>query len=82
MIMGFQTRLTTHFFFYQHKQLLIHDSDIMHIDVFANNVDFLSVYKKNHKVYLRDVRSGDTRDHLQWNWVAGRPITNLYRSSR
>lgn len=42
----------------------------------------VSVYRKNDKIYLRDVRNGETRDHLQWNRVNGRPIANLYRSSQ
>jgi hypothetical protein len=42
----------------------------------------VSVYKKNHKVYMRDIRGTETRDFTDWRWVAGRPVTNLYRSSR
>ena len=42
----------------------------------------VSVYKKNHKIYMRDTQSGETREFRQWRWVAGRPIVNLYRSSR
>ena len=42
----------------------------------------VSVYKKNHKVYMRETRDGETRDFTEWHWERGRPITNLYRSSR
>lgn len=42
----------------------------------------VSVYKKNHKIYIRDTQAGQTVDFTTWDWVAGRPITNLYRSSR
>lgn len=42
----------------------------------------VSVYKKNHKIYMQDIRSGETRNFTQWHWIGGRPITNLYRSSR
>jgi hypothetical protein len=41
-----------------------------------------SVYKENHKIYIRDIQAGQTREHRQWHWVDGRPINNLYRSNR
>ncbi len=40
----------------------------------------VSVYKKNHKIYMRDTQGGETREHRDWRWIAGRPIANLYRS--
>ncbi|MDF1849616.1 MAG: hypothetical protein P1U85_02200 [Verrucomicrobiales bacterium] len=42
----------------------------------------VSVYRKNHKVYMRETRQGETRDFTEWHWENGRPITNLYRASR
>lgn len=42
----------------------------------------VSVYKKNHKIYLREVRTGRTTDSTTWRWVNGRPIANVFRSSR
>jgi hypothetical protein len=45
-------------------------------------VHAVSVYRKNHKIYCRDIWNGETRDFSEWHWVHGRPITNLYRSSR
>jgi hypothetical protein len=42
----------------------------------------VSVYGKNHKIYIRDTQHGKTHEHRQWNWTAGRPIVNLYRSNR
>lgn len=42
----------------------------------------VSVYSKNHKIYMRDSQGGETREHRDWRWVSGRPITNLYRSVR
>jgi hypothetical protein len=42
----------------------------------------VSVYSKNHKIYMRDIRGSQTRDFRDWRWIGGRPITNLYRSSR
>ncbi|MBB3209203.1 hypothetical protein FHS27_005041 [Rhodopirellula rubra] len=41
-----------------------------------------SVYKKNHKIYMLDTQAGETREHRDWHWIFGRPITNLYRSVR
>jgi hypothetical protein len=45
-------------------------------------VHAVSVYKKNHKIYMRDTQAVQTREHGQWHWVAGRPISNLYRSNQ
>ncbi|MEM7010910.1 MAG: glycosyl hydrolase family 28-related protein [Verrucomicrobiota bacterium] len=42
----------------------------------------VSVYKKNHKIYMRDTQAGETREFREWRWQAGRPLTNLYRSSK
>jgi hypothetical protein len=42
----------------------------------------VSVYRKNHKVDMRETRQGETRDFTEWHWENGRPITNLYRASR
>jgi hypothetical protein len=42
----------------------------------------VSVYNKNHKIYMCDTQRGETREHRQWHWVSGRPISNLYRSSQ
>ena len=42
----------------------------------------VSVYKKNHKIYIRDTQRGDTVENANWHWVSGRPLTNLYRSDR
>ncbi len=52
-----------------------HNSDI-------SLVHGVSVYKKNHKIYLQDTQGNATRNSLQWDWVSGRPLTNLYRSTR
>lgn len=41
----------------------------------------VSVYKKNHKIYIRDTQRGDTREFTEWRWIGDRPIANLYRSS-
>lgn len=42
----------------------------------------VSVYKKNHKVYIRDTQHGETIDVTAWHWDTGHPIVNLYRSER
>ena len=54
----------------------------LNIDSDLSLIHGVSVYKKNHKIYCRDVRDGETRDFRTWHWKTGRPITNLYRSSR
>ncbi len=41
----------------------------------------VSVYKKNHKIYLQEIRNGRTTDSTTWRWVNGRPIANVFRSS-
>ncbi len=45
-------------------------------------VHAVSVYNKNHRIYIRDTQRGETREHRQWHWVSGRPISNLYRSNQ
>ena len=42
----------------------------------------ISVYKKNHRIYCLDIRGEDVRAFDRWRWVDGRPMVNLYRSSR
>lgn len=42
----------------------------------------VSVYKKNHQIYLKEVRNGQTTDSRIWRWVNGRPIANVFRSFR
>ena len=42
----------------------------------------VSVYRKNHKIYMRDTQGNTTKNFTEWRWLNGRPITNLYRSSR
>jgi hypothetical protein len=66
----------------------VHPVDDASLPMFLNEnsdislVHAVSVYSKNHEIYLRDTQRGETRDFRQWRWVAGRPITNLYRSDR
>lgn len=45
-------------------------------------VHAVSVYKKNHEIYMKDTQGGEAREHRDWRWVSGRPISNLYRSVR
>lgn len=42
----------------------------------------VSVYRKNHRIYIRDAQQGDTREYTDWHWTSGRPVMNLYRSSK
>lgn len=42
----------------------------------------VSVYRKNHKIYMRDTQEGQTRTYTDWHWISGRPIVNLYNSRR
>lgn len=49
-------------------------------DAAISLVHAVSVYKKNHKIYIRDTQHGKTIAHRGWHWVAGRPLSNLYRS--
>lgn len=63
----------------------VHDEDLpmfFNEDSDLSLVHGISVYRKNHKIYCRDVREDETRDFREWRWVAGRPMVNLYRSSR
>lgn len=42
----------------------------------------VSVYSKNHKIYMRDTQGGVAKEYTEWHWTAGRPLINGYHSRR
>ena len=54
----------------------------LNIDSDMSLVHGVSVYGKNHKIYIKETRGTETREYREWHWENGRPITNLYRAAK